>query len=75
MEYKEIDRFITADDDGNEVTIICLQTIIESKPLDSNVSRIRGLKEYVTTSRLPVTSIDSETFKIVTTGQITRKSL
>lgn len=74
MKYKEeIDRFIAIDDNGNEFTIICFQTIIESKTLDGKVSKIKGLKEYLTTSGTPVNAIDSKTFKIVTTNRIVRK--
>ncbi len=70
---EEIDRFTAVDEDGNEFTIICLQTVRESKTLDGKISRTRGLKEYITSFGVPVNAIDSKTFQIVTTNQIIRK--
>jgi hypothetical protein len=72
--YKEeITRFRAADEEGNEITVICVRTITLSRTLDGKEARVRGLKEYMTTSGEPVTPIDSETFKVVTTDQIIRR--
>lgn len=70
---EEVDRFIAVDEAGNELTIICLQTMIESKLLDGSTSRINRLKEFITIPGDRLNVIDSESFKIVTTNQIVRK--
>ena len=74
IRLEEVDRFKAADENENEHTIICLQKVSEIKTSDNTISTSRGTKKFFTSDGDPVDAIDSETFQILKTDQIIKKT-
>lgn len=71
--YREIGRFFARTDSGKEYEVIQYQKYIDVSTGDSPGEEMPGLKSMETTDSLHVNYIDSETFKIVETNEISRK--
>ncbi|KAA3642802.1 MAG: hypothetical protein DWQ07_19955 [Chloroflexi bacterium] len=70
---QEIGRFVAQSDSGQEYTIVQYQEFIDAGARDDPNAEVPGLKSMKTTTGLHVNYIDSDTFKIVPTGEVVRR--
>lgn len=71
---EEIDRFQAKDDDGQLFTVVEYQHMIEVTPISGPTSIVKGTKEMLLTNGHSVEYIDDETFKVVETGKLIRRT-
>jgi hypothetical protein len=74
-EIKEIDRFFTKTDDGEEYEIIQYQEFIDASSHDDPNAEVPGIKRFRTSNGLFVQYIDPNTFKIITSSKIIKRVL
>jgi len=73
MQEVESNRFRDKIEDGREYTIIEYQLFVRAPSFTEPNAEVAGKPRLATSTGLTVTSIDSETFKIVQTDEIIRK--
>jgi hypothetical protein len=71
---EEIERFKAISDDGAEFTVIRHRSIIESRANSEPPTRSKGIPQLTLTDGRIVNQIDPETYQIVETNQIIRRT-
>lgn len=71
---EETARFQCKDDQGNSFTVIERTKIVEFKPLSGAAQKAKGTVDYVTSTGLDVNQIDDDTYEIVQSDLIIRRS-
>jgi hypothetical protein len=70
---KEVDRLRAMSHDGEVFTVVEYQRIFEFVQVNGASTRAKGLRVFRLDNGACVNYVDSETFKIVDTGQIIQK--